>query len=134
MKCPMGSSGDPGAKPPKAFVFFNAKTTFLKQTYRHKIVNIGLRSFSTLGAQTTASKASRPSACARRSQGSRGLAPWQGLQGGSAPLLKKILYFASKICILSDPLWSKLTEIYNLGEGAAKFGELNIHKFGPFLV
>ena len=26
-------SGDPGAKPPKALVFFNAKTTFLTQTY-----------------------------------------------------------------------------------------------------
>ena len=28
-----GPSGDPGAKPPKALVFFNAKTTFLTQTY-----------------------------------------------------------------------------------------------------
>ena len=28
-----GPSGDPGAKPRKALVFFNAKTTFLTQTY-----------------------------------------------------------------------------------------------------
>ena len=33
-RCPMkGPSGDPGAKPAKALVFFNAKTTFLTQTY-----------------------------------------------------------------------------------------------------
>ena len=56
----------------------------------------GLRRFLTWGgAEATASEASRPSACARRSRGSRGLAPWMGLQEGSAPLPKKILNLVS---------------------------------------
>ena len=45
--------------------------------------------------------------------GMQGLAPWRGLQ--SAPSRKKILYFASYMWILSGPLWSKFTEIYDLG-------------------
>ena len=47
------------------------------------------------GPQTTVTEASRLSACARRSRVSRGLAPGVGSNGGSAPLPKKILYFAS---------------------------------------
>ena len=35
------------------------------------------------------------------------------LQGGGAPMLKKILYFASQIPIISGPFGSKFTEIYN---------------------
>ena len=31
----------------------------------------------------------------KQAGGARGLAPWRGLQGGSAPLPKKILYCAS---------------------------------------
>ena len=44
------------------------------QRDRVYIHNIDLGRFSTWGAQTTASDASRPSACTRRSRGSRGLA------------------------------------------------------------
>ena len=49
---------------------------------------------------------SRPSACASCSRG------W-GLQGGRASLPKKILHFASQICIISGPFLSKFTEIYD---------------------
>ena len=67
------------------------------QRVRVYIHNIGLGRFSTWGGglkQLRARPADR-AACARRSRRSRGLAPWQGLQGGSAPLPKKILHFAS---------------------------------------
>ena len=71
MKGPVGSSGDPGAKPLKALVFFQPKNDiFNTNLYRHKIANIGLGRFLTLGPQTTASEAGRVSACARRSRGS----------------------------------------------------------------
>ena len=53
-----------------------------------KIINLG-------GTRGTASEWSRLSACARRSRGSRGAGPLAGLQGGSAPLGKKILHFES---------------------------------------
>ena len=95
----MRSSEDPvpGAKPPKALVFFKTKNNiFNANLNRHKIVNIGLGRFSTCGAQTTASEASRPSACARRSGGVQGADPLAGVARGKRPLVyKKILYFAS---------------------------------------
>ena len=49
-----------------------------------KIFNIG-------GAQTTASKASRPSACARRSRGPGGWPPGRGCgcEGAGPPCLRK---------------------------------------------
>ena len=63
---------------------------------------LGLWRFWTWGTQLIASS---PSACARRSQGSRGLAPWRGLQRGSAPLQENFV-----------------------------FGKLNMHNFRSFLV
>ena len=71
--------------------------------YNHrlrKIFNMGG------GAQSTASEASRPSACARRSQGSRGLAPWQGYVARQCPLAYENFVFC----------------------------KLNMHNFRPFLV
>ena len=78
------------SKPPGQTVFVCVSLTI-------SALNIGFGRFSTWGegAQATASEANRPSACARHSRGSRGLAPWRGLQKDSTPLPKKIWYFAS---------------------------------------
>ena len=100
MKCTSGVQSGSRGEAPESSCVFQLKNNILKaNSYSHKIVNIGLGRFSTWGggAQTTASEASRPSACARRSGGggSRRPAPWRWLQGGSAPLRKNILYFAS---------------------------------------
>ena len=45
--------------------------------------------------------------------GSRGLAPWRGLQGGNVPCLRGKLYFASQICIISGPFWSEFQKYYD---------------------
>ena len=91
-----GPSGDPGAKPPKALVFFNAKATFLTQTRpRHKIVNIDLGRFSTLRDSNNCERSEQTDRLREAFTGVQGLAPWRGLQGGSTPLRKNILYFAS---------------------------------------
>ena len=58
-------------------------------------LNIGFGRFSTSIWFATAREASRPSACARHSLGSRGLAPCRWLQKDSTPLPKKIWYFSS---------------------------------------
>ena len=46
--------------------------------------------------------------------GSRGLAPWRGLQGGNVPCLGGKLYFASQICIISGPFWSEFQKYYGV--------------------
>ena len=45
--------------------------------------------------------------------GSRGLAPWRGLQGGNVPCLRRKLHFASQICIISGPFWSEFQKYYD---------------------
>ena len=82
-----GPSGDPGAKPPKALVFFNVKTTFLNvNLYRHKIVNIGLGRFSTLGGSNN---------CERSEQSERLREAFTGVQG-AGPLVRKFCSFQVK--------------------------------------
>ena len=69
MKGPNGVQwGSRGEAPESSCVFQRRDNIFNANLYRHKIVNIGLGRFSTLGAQTTATEASRPRACARRSR------------------------------------------------------------------
>ena len=91
MKGPCGVQwGSRGEAPESSCVFQCRNNIFNANLYRHKIVNIGLaEDFQHGGAQTTASETSRPSACARRSRGSRGLAPWRGLQGAAPPCVRK---------------------------------------------
>ena len=54
--------GSRGEAPESACVVQHRNNIFNANLCRHKIVNIGLGRFSTSGAQTTASEASRPSA------------------------------------------------------------------------
>ena len=65
----------PGDEAPGRGCVFQCRNSIFNANF------IGLGRFSTWGAQTTASEASRPSACARRSRGSRGLAPGGGCKG-----------------------------------------------------
>ena len=95
-RAPVGSSGDPGAKPLKSScVFSTQKTTFFNANlYRHKIVNIGLGRFSNMGGGSNNCEQSEQTERLRKTfTGVQGLVPWRGLQ--SAPLRKNILYFAS---------------------------------------
>ena len=81
------------SKPPSP-----GQTVFVCVGLTISALNMALEDFQLGGrraAQATASEASRPSACARYSRGSKGLAPWRGLQEDSTPLPMKIWYFAS---------------------------------------
>ena len=129
--------GSRGEANESSCVFQRENNIFNANLYRHKIVNIGLGRFSTLGAQTTASEASRPSACAKHSRGPGGWPPGGGCKGAAPTCVRKFCILQAKyayfqaFCGLNLQkymIWS-----YN---GAAKFCELNIglHKFGPFLV
>ena len=47
-----------------------------------------------MGDSMNCERSKQPELCARCSRGSRGLAPWRGLQGGSAPLPKFCIWQA----------------------------------------
>ena len=82
--------GSKGRSPQNGLCFSMQKQHFQRKLHRlRKIFNMG-------GPQTTASEASKPSACARRSRGSRGLAPGGGCKLASPPCLRKCCILQAK--------------------------------------
>ena len=83
------------------------------------------------GAQTTASEASRPSVCPRRSRGSRGWPP--GGDCKAHPCVRIFCILKAKYVYLQALCGLNLQKYMIRGlQGAAKFCELSIHKFRTF--
>ena len=114
MKGPSGVQwGSRGEAPESSCVFQRKNNIFNANLYRHKIVNIGLGRFSTWGAQTTASEASRPSAYAWRSRGSRGWPPGGGCK--APPCVRIFCILQAKYVYFQALCGLNLQKIYDLG-------------------
>ena len=94
-----GPSGDQGAEPPKALVFFNIvqrkNNIFNANLHRHEIVNIDLGRFSTWGGSNNCERSEQTERLCEAFTGVQGAGPLAGVARGQRPL-KTILYLQAK--------------------------------------